>query len=46
MELSIKELAETTGKTQVAIYNLAKKLGRKPTIEEIMSVKRGRKCKY
>lgn len=46
MDLTISELAEKSGKSKVAVYNLAKKLGRKPTLEEIVSVKRGRISKY
>ena len=45
-QMTIKEIAEQTHKSKQAIYTLAKKLGRKPTIEEVNNVKRGRKEKY
>ena len=44
--LTIKQLEELTGKSQRTIYNLAKKLNRLPTVEELLSVKRGRPKKY
>lgn len=46
MDLTIKELAEMSGKSKVSVYKLARKLGRKPTLEEVVSVKRGRISKY
>ncbi len=45
-KLTVKELSERTGKCQAAIYNLCKKLGRMPTIDEVLSQKRGRPPKY
>ena len=44
--LSVKELAETTGKSERNVYRLAKKLGRLPTVEELKAVKRGAPKKY
>lgn len=44
--MTIKELVKMSGKSRMAIYNLCKKLGRIPTFEEVMSVKRGRPPKY
>lgn len=44
--MTIKELAEETGKNKASIYHLAKKLGRTPTVEEIKNVKMGRPSKY
>lgn len=44
--MTIKELVENSGKSKVSVYALAKKLGRIPTFEEVMSVKRGRPPKY
>lgn len=46
MNYSISELSKITGKSRAAIYNLAKKLGRIPTIEEINNQKVGRPTKY
>lgn len=46
--MTIKELAEEAGVTERRVYQIAKKLGRMPTIDEIMSRKgkRGRPKKY
>ena len=46
--MTIKELAEETGVTERRVYQLAKQLGRLPTVEEIESRKgkRGRPKKY
>ena len=44
--MTVNELCKMTGKSRVAIYNLARKLGRMPTIEEILSQKIGRPRKY
>mgnify|MGYP001041027054 CR=1 FL=1 len=44
--MTVKELSEKTGKSQAAIYNLARKLGRLPTEKEILSQKSGRPQKY
>ena len=45
--MSVKELARITGKGQTTIYNLCKKLGRLPTIEEVQEVKpKGRPRKW
>ena len=40
------ELAEKTGKSRAAIYYYARKLGRKPTVKEILSAKPGRPEKF
>ena len=42
----IQELARETGRSQVIIYRLVKRLGRIPTIEEIVNRKAGRPRKY
>ena len=39
----IQELAKMTGCTTSRVYYLARKLGRLPTEEEMLSVKRGRR---
>ena len=44
--MEIKQLAKKCNKSEMAIYRLAKKLGRLPTEEEVLSVKRGRPQKY
>jgi DNA-binding transcriptional regulator GbsR (MarR family) len=46
--MTIKELAEETGVTERRVYQIAKKLGRLPTVVEIESRKgkRGRPKKY
>lgn len=44
--LSVKELAERTGKSTQVIYRLIKKLGRVPTIPEILNRPNGRPRKY
>lgn len=44
--LSVKELAEKTGRSTQVIYRLIKKLGRVPTIEEINNRPNGRPRKY
>lgn len=41
-----QELADKAGKSRVSIYNLARKLGRKPTLKEVMSVRPGRPQKF
>ena len=47
-EIQLKELAEEANVTERRVYQLAKKLGRLPTVEEIESRKgkRGRPKKY
>ena len=45
-DYTIKELANKTGKSEQSIYALARKLNRKPTLEEVESVKKGRPKKY
>ncbi len=45
-KLTVKELSERTGKCTAAIYNLCKKLGRMPTVEEVLNQKPGRPRKY
>lgn len=46
--MTVQELAEKTNVTEARVYQLAKKLGRLPTVEEIESRKgkRGRPPKY
>ncbi len=44
--LSVKELAQRTGKSTQVIYRLIKKLGRVPTISEILNRPNGRPRKY
>lgn len=48
VKMTVKELAEETNVTERRVYQLAKKLGRLPTVEEIESRKgkRGRPKKY
>jgi predicted transcriptional regulator len=47
-EMTVQELAEKANVTERRVYQIAKKLGRLPTIEEIESRKgkRGRPKKY
>ena len=46
--MTVKELAKKANVTEARVYQLAKKLGRLPTVEEIESRKgkRGRPIKY
>ena len=44
--MTIDELAEKTGKSKVTIYKVARRLGRIPTIEEVMNRQNGRPKKY
>ena len=46
--MTVKELAKKADVTERRVYQLAKKLGRLPTIDELMSRKgkRGRPKKY
>jgi response regulator of citrate/malate metabolism len=44
--MTIEELAKETGKSKVVIYKVAKRLGRIPTVEEIMNRQVGRPKKY
>lgn len=44
--MTIKELAEKSGKKKSTIYTFAKRIGRTPTLEEVLNVKRGRPKKY
>jgi hypothetical protein len=44
--MTIDELVENTGKSKVTIYKVARRLGRIPTIEEVMNRKAGRPRKY
>lgn len=44
--MTIKELAEATGRSKVAIYKTARQLGRLPTVEEVLKRKAGRPRKY
>lgn len=43
---NVQELIDKTGRSKTAIYRLAKKLGRLPTVEEILNRKNGRPNKY
>lgn len=47
-DISVQTLMQQSGKSKATIYNLAKKLGRLPTLAEItaQSKKRGRPRKY
>lgn len=47
-EMTVQEIAEKANVTERRVYQLAKKLGRLPTVEEIESRKgkRGRPKKY
>ena len=46
--MTVQELAEKTNVTEARVYQIAKRLGRLPTVEEIESRKgkRGRPQKY
>ena len=46
--MTVKELAEATNCSVARIYQLAKQLGRKPTVEEVLQRKgkSGRPAKY
>lgn len=44
--MTIDELAEITGRSRVTIYKVARRLGRIPTIEEVLNRKNGRPRKY
>lgn len=44
--MTVKELAEASKRSQTVVYRLCKKLGRLPTLEEIISQKKGRPRKY
>lgn len=46
VKMTVKELCEITKRSRVAIYNLARKLGRIPTVEEVLNQKVGRPRKY
>ena len=43
---SVKELSEMTGKSKQVIYRLIKRLGRVPSVEEILNRQNGRPRKY
>lgn len=43
---TVEDLARITNRSKSAIYRLAKRLGRLPTIEEIETRKTGRPNKY
>lgn len=43
---SVKELSELTGKSKQVIYRLIKRLGRVPSVEEILNRQNGRPRKY
>ena len=42
----VVDLMEKTGKSQTTIYNLARKLKRQPTVDEILNRPTGRPKKY
>lgn len=42
----VAELMRATGKSEVVIYKVAKKLKRRPTVDEILNRKVGRPKKY
>ena len=44
--MTVKDLAIKCKRSQVVIYKLAKRFGRLPTKEEVLSRKRGRPKKY
>ena len=44
--MDVNELVKVTGKSRAVIYKLAKKLGRLPTVTEVMNRKNGRPKKY
>ena len=44
--VTIVELARVSGKAKSTIYHQAKKLGRTPTLEEVLFTKKGRPKKY
>lgn len=44
--VTAKELAQVCGRSKVTIYKLAKRLGRLPTIDEVLNRKCGRPQKY
>lgn len=44
--MTIAELAKKTNRSRTAVYRLAKRLGRLPTIEEVEGRKNGRPVKY
>lgn len=48
VKMTVQELAEKTNVTEARVYQIAKRLGRLPTVEEIESRKgkRGRPHKY
>ena len=43
---SVQDLMKLTGRSKTTIYKLAGKLGRLPTVEEVMNRKNGRPKKY
>ena len=44
--MTVKELATKCSRSEMTIYRWAKKLGRLPTEEEVLSAKKGRPQKY
>ena len=44
--MTIDELVKITGRSRVTIYKVARRLGRIPTIEEVLNRKNGRPRKY
>ena len=44
--MTVDELVKETGKSRVTIYKVAKRLGRLPSVEEIMNRPVGRPRKY
>lgn len=44
--MTIDELVKITGRSRPVIYMLAKRLGRLPTVSEVLNRKNGRPRKY
>lgn len=44
--MTVDELVEATGRSRVTIYKVAHKLGRMPSVEEVLNRKNGRPRKY
>lgn len=42
----VEELAKKTNRSTAVIYRVAKRLGRLPTVEEVLNRKHGRPRKY
>ena len=44
--MTVDELVKITGKSKVTVYKVARRLGRIPTVEEVMNRPVGRPKKY